>query len=489
MSPASPRRARRFGVNLAAAIAVVGALIAVARWRSVALRPRAPLAPAAVADPAPAAVSAPSVASAAAGASASAAADAPDPEWTAEDDALPDRLEDQRAALWRKLVKFRGVTAEQAERMRALVEGERWFGQGNPGPTQHPMTRAECRARRARAPRLVSEDRARCGARHMVPIYDPGRGQTADDATVCIDQFEFPNLPCEYPTTWVRAQIAQELCVVEGKRLCDAHEWEGACAGAVLPVEAEYAWGLRVGEAMEERRIALEHDHNQKREIRWAYGAEKDHARCGTGSRKSDGCVTPTWEKCGSNTYPAGAFPDCVSPFGAYDLHGNAAEHMNLPMQPCELARYGEPLGQTEMKGSWFIFQSYEAHIDDCRWRAPDWHGGRVLSPTSHMNYHLGFRCCKDRAPVTRPESEACRPELTAARRPEAPEPAPSASASAAPPPSATVAGPYDDVAPPTAEVESAAATPGAAAPMTPAGAAPAGDERAAPAPSPAAPD
>ena len=30
-----------------------------------------------------------------------------------------------------------------------------------------------------------------------------------------------------------------------------------------------------------------------------------------------------------------------------------------------------------------------------CRWRAPYWHGTRVLDPRSHANYHLGFRCCK----------------------------------------------------------------------------------------------
>jgi hypothetical protein len=47
------------------------------------------------------------------------------------------------------------------------------------------------------------------------------------------------------------------------------------------------------------------------------------------------------------------------------------------------------------MKGSWFIFGSYEAHPDDCRWRAPDWHGSRMSDPASHSNYHLGFRCCK----------------------------------------------------------------------------------------------
>jgi hypothetical protein len=47
------------------------------------------------------------------------------------------------------------------------------------------------------------------------------------------------------------------------------------------------------------------------------------------------------------------------------------------------------------MKGSWFIFSGYEAHPDDCRWRAPDWHGTRLMDVRSHANYHLGFRCCK----------------------------------------------------------------------------------------------
>ena len=48
------------------------------------------------------------------------------------------------------------------------------------------------------------------------------------------------------------------------------------------------------------------------------------------------------------------------------------------------------------MKGSWFIFGGYEAHEDDCRWRAPAWHATRIEHPLSHLNYHLGFRCCKD---------------------------------------------------------------------------------------------
>jgi hypothetical protein len=79
-----------------------------------------------------------------------------------------------------------------------------------------------------------------------------------------------------------------------------------------------------------------------------------------------------------------------------YDLNGNAAEHMNLPLDPSQMSSLGSTtLGYTEMKGSWFIFDAYRAHEDWCRWRAPYWHGSRVMDPHSHANYHLSFRCCK----------------------------------------------------------------------------------------------
>src|SRR5690606_384483 len=93
--------------------------------------------------------------------------------------------------------------------------------------------------------------------------------------------------------------------------------------------------------------------------------------------------------------YPAGSFPECVSPTGVYDQHGNAAEHMSLPVYPKELAE-GPASGWTEMKGSWFVFSAQEAHPDDCRWRAKNWHTTRIAEPLSHRNYHLGFRCCAD---------------------------------------------------------------------------------------------
>jgi hypothetical protein len=290
----------------------------------------------------------------------------------------------QRTALLQTMSTELRLSDEQLAAVAAIFERSPVLGQGNPAISVHPMAPDECRAIRATTPFVKADPR--CGSVNMVPLYDPRSGQIADDAHACIDQYEFPDIPCEYPVVHVTAREAVLLCEAIGKRICDAHEWEGACAGALLDPDQEYAWGRSRDEM---RRL-----HNDEREIVWAYGPTKDHARCATGSLKTPGCPGGGYDRCGSNTYPAGSFPACVSPFGAYDLHGNVAEHMNLPLRPEELASHGGH-GWTEMKGSWFIFASFEAHPDDCRWRAPDWHGSRITDVDSHSNYHLGFRCCR----------------------------------------------------------------------------------------------
>jgi formylglycine-generating enzyme len=295
-------------------------------------------------------------------------------------------LEDQKETLVVNMQRSLGLTLAQTDAVRTILRSDEWMGQGNPKVTRHPLTRAECLERRAKAPHLAPGD-PRCGAPSMVPLYDPTAGEHPASARACIDQFEFPNLACEYPLVWTRANEARALCNAVGKRLCDAHEWEGGCAGSLKSVESEYAFG--------ERRIMMQYLHNKSREIVWAYGKEKDHARCGTLSKKSPKCFAGGWHLCGTNDYPAGSFPECVSTLGVYDQHGNVAEHMSFPLKPEELASRGG-VGQTELTGSWFIFAQAEAHEDDCRFRAPDWHASRIDDTNSHRNYHLGFRCCRD---------------------------------------------------------------------------------------------
>lgn len=302
------------------------------------------------------------------------------------DDEEPTTLYEQRERLFRELAQELKLSPKAISRVRAVFAGSPILGQGNPAVSKHPMTRRECRRVREDAG-LQPAHVAACGGPNMVPVYDRDHGETAADARVCIDQFEFPDIPCAYPVVQVRAREAALLCDAVGKRLCDAHEWEGACAGSVELSSREYRWGWP--------REASNYAHNVTRTKVWAYGPTKNHALCATGSFVTPGCDGGGFTTCGSNTYPAGAFPQCQSAFGVFDQHGNAAEHMNLPTMPEELASQGGD-GFTEMKGSWFAFQKTEAHEDDCRYRAPAWHETRVMNEKSHMNYHLGFRCCKD---------------------------------------------------------------------------------------------
>jgi hypothetical protein len=306
-------------------------------------------------------------------------------------------LKEQNEALLTKLQRVHGLSDSQIAGVRAIFAASPYIGQGNPAVTRHPATPQECEAKLQQLSINYENPRFEriCGAKYMAPLYDPTQ-EAAEDAKVCIDQFEFPDIPCEYPVVWVRAREAAEICTAMGKRICDAHEWEGACAGQLIPPDYRFdlARGLSPEEAIHRMRIA--HNDVYSGDKTWSYGPEYRKGVCATGSFKTPGCPGGSWSQCGSNTYPDGFFPQCRSPLYVYDLNGNAAEHMNLPLNEDQMASRGSTqLGYTEMKGSWFIFDTYRAHEDWCRWRAPFWHGSRVMSPDSHRNYHLGFRCCK----------------------------------------------------------------------------------------------
>jgi hypothetical protein len=317
--------------------------------------------------------------------------------------AAADSLAERNEILFKRIQQVHHLSERQIEAIRALFHKSGYIGQGNPAVAEHPLTPGTCRGNLDRL--AVSYENGSfekiCGAKYMAPLYDPAV-EKAEDAKACIDQFEFPDIPCEYPVVWVRAREAALICEAMGKRICDAHEWEGACAGALEPPDYRFdlAKGVSPGAAVERMREA----HNRKYGAHkvWAYGEKYEKGICACSSHKTPGCTGGSWTGCGSNTFPSGSFPACVSKLGVYDLHGNAAEHMNLPLNENQMSSRGSrELGYTEMKGSWFIFDTYYAHPDWCRWRAPFWHGSRVMDVSSHHNYHLGFRCCKT---VTREE-------------------------------------------------------------------------------------
>jgi hypothetical protein len=306
-------------------------------------------------------------------------------------------LADQRATIYRQLKEVHHYTDAQIDAAKTIFEQSPYMGQGNPAVTDKPATPEECQEKLTKAG--VHYENAAfekiCGDKYMAPLYDPAR-QKPEEATACIDQFEFPDIPCTYPVIWVKAREAAEICDALGKRICDAHEWEGACAGALLP--PDYHWELARGRDPEAAIRAMRAAHNREAAATksWSYGPTFRRGVCAQSGHKTPNCNGGSWTGCGSNHFPTGMFPDCHSTLDVYDLNGNAAEHMNLPLNESQMASRGsKELGYTEMKGSWFIWDQYQAHEDWCRWRAPFWHGTRVMAADSHSNYHLGFRCCK----------------------------------------------------------------------------------------------
>jgi hypothetical protein len=306
-------------------------------------------------------------------------------------------LQQQNEVLLNQLQQVHGLSDAQMKKIRAIFARSGFIGQGNPAISTHPLTPEQCRAARARLPAPTDTQAFEriCHGPNMAPLYDPATGGV-ENAHACIDEYEFPDVPCEYPVVWVRAREAAEICEAMGKRLCDAHEWEGACEGRLLAPDYGFDLARGVPANVAVARMRDAHNHAHAADKRWSYGPEYKRGICATGSQKTPGCPGGGWNACGSNTYPTASFPDCHSPLGVYDLNGNAAEHMNLPLDESQMASRGSrELGVTEMKGSWFIFDTYRAHEDWCRWRAPFWHGTRVMDPNSHENYHLGFRCCE----------------------------------------------------------------------------------------------
>lgn len=141
-------------------------------------------------------------------------------------------LAEQNELLFLQLQKVHGLSERQMQKIRAIFARSGFVGQGNPALSEHPATPQQCLAKlEQQSVSYANPEFERiCGAKYMAPLYDPTTTGPAE-AKACIDQFEYPDIPCAYPVVWVRAREAAEICEAMGKRLCDAHEWEGACAG------------------------------------------------------------------------------------------------------------------------------------------------------------------------------------------------------------------------------------------------------------------
>ena len=126
--------------------------------------------------------------------------------------ARAESLRDQNDILFRQLQTVHGLSDEQMRAIRKIFSDSGFIGQGNPAITRHPVSPQECREKLEK--RGVHYENGEfekiCGAKYMAPLYNPAT-QKAEEATACIDQFEFPDIPCAYPVVWVRAREAADM--------------------------------------------------------------------------------------------------------------------------------------------------------------------------------------------------------------------------------------------------------------------------------------
>jgi len=251
------------------------------------------------------------------------------------------------------------------------------MNQGNKAIAHHARGRRACLDGLKDVVVQTDEQRARCGAPNMVPVYRHGDPKAA---RYCIDVFEFPNKPCELPFVWAAPTHAQTMCAIQGKRLCTQEEWSLAC-------RADPAGGA---------------------DTTYAYGNDLDLDVCNTNKPRgpdnkcSTRDATHAWATCGTDTEPSGAFPKCRSRFGVFDQHGNVAEIMTRRDKDGSVV--------SQLKGSAFFYAEVarrpnqpqppggrETYPDNCNYD-PRWHVEPIGSAW-HVSYHLGFRCCKDISP------------------------------------------------------------------------------------------
>src|SRR4029077_13964387 len=114
-------------------------------------------------------------------------------------------LAEQNQRLFLELQQVHGLTEGKMSRIRFTFPGSQVIGQGNPAITRHPMTPEQCRTRVQESGVAYGNPTLEriCGAKFMAPLYDPSH-ERPESSNACIDQFEFPDIPCEYPVVWVK---------------------------------------------------------------------------------------------------------------------------------------------------------------------------------------------------------------------------------------------------------------------------------------------
>lgn len=173
----------------------------------------------------------------------------------------------------------------------------------------------------------------------------------------CMDRYEYPGKVGELPMTLVSWTDAERVCQAEGKRLCTESEFTFACEGEkMLP----YTYGYE----RDPKKCNIDKPYQTPQKHLLPYDQCLANPSCAAEYKRVDG------------REPIGSHPECVSPFGIYDLNGNANEWVSQPWK--------NPPHRSGIKGGW-----WGPVRNRCR-------AITLSHGETYLGYEVGFRCCKD---------------------------------------------------------------------------------------------
>jgi formylglycine-generating enzyme len=175
-------------------------------------------------------------------------------------------------------------------------------------------------------------------------------------ADVCVDRYEASleghspyevatvaaaarNGAGEVPQGYVSADVAAASCALAGKRLCTSEEWLAVCRG-------------------DDQRV-------------YPYGDTYDPAACN--DTRAQHPVIEVFGPGANSLAASGDFPDCVTPDGVFDLHGNLHEWVDDP--------------EGTFRGGFYV---------DAVINGPGCTYATTAHVASYHDYSTGFRCCAD---------------------------------------------------------------------------------------------
>ncbi len=208
------------------------------------------------------------------------------------------------------------------------------------------------------------------GSRFCVDKYEASLVETrADGTTLPHSPYQSPvigkvytarSLPNVVPQAYLSASQAERACEAAGKRLCHPVEWRAACGGSE---GFAYPYGpTRIeGKCHDTGKAPMLTFHASTMTRGWGL-LELNDPR----NNQLEGGLAKT-----------GAFPECVSDLGAFDMVGNLHEWTKDP-------------NGTFQGGYWLDTRQ---HGEGCAYRT-------VAHPYDYHDYSTGFRCCADVAPA-----------------------------------------------------------------------------------------